>query len=515
MTTFMTAADAVSLIRDGDTVALLGNGGGVLEPATVHRAIEDAFLTTDHPRALTVYHSAGIGDRDAGGLSRFAHAGLVKRVVGGHWGWSPRMQALANAGAIEAYNLPQGVIVSQYREIAARRPGLITKTGLGTYVDPRLSGGKLNDATTDDLVSLIELNGEQWLHYPASPINVGIIRGTSADERGNISFEEEPCFLEALALAQAAHNSGGTVIAQVKYRAEHGALHPQAVQVPGYLVDAVVVEPGQWQTTQGPFDPALAGSLRRPVGEVTPLPLGHRKVVARRAAMLLEPGSIINLGFGMPDGVASVAAEEGTLAGVTMTIEQGLSGGMPAGGDIFGTAYNADVFLDAPAQFDFYSGRGLDLTCLGLAQADAHGNVNVSKFGPTIAGCGGFIDISQSAKTIVFCGTFTAGGLTTEIRDGELRILTEGRARKFPPQVEHVTFSGDQARALGQDVWYVTERAVFHLEDAGLTLVEIAPGIDLQTQVLDLMDFTPTLADELTLMDARIYRDAPMNLGRN
>ena len=515
MARFVTAGEAAALIRDGDAVALLGNGGGVREPKAVHKAIEESFLATGMPRQLTLYHSAGIGNRDDEGLSRFAHEDLTKRVVGGHWGWSPRMQQLANSGAIEAYNLPQGVIVSQYREIAAKRPGLITKTGLGTYVDPRLDGGKLNAVTTEDLVEVVTMGGEEWLHFLPGKLDVGIIRGTTADSRGNISFEQEPCYLEALAIAQAVHNSGGTVIAQVKFRAEPGTLHPQSVRVPGYLVDAVVVAPDQWQTSLDPYDPSLSGSLRKPMHAVEPMPLGQRKVVARRAAMVLQRGSVINLGFGMPDGVASVAAEEGLLDSVTMTIEQGLSGGVPAGGDIFGCSYNADVFLDAPSQFDFYSGHGLDLTCLGLAQADAHGNVNVSKFGTTIAGCGGFIDISQSAKTIVFCGTFTAGGLVTEVVDGRLVIVKEGRARKFLPDVEHVTFSGNQARATGQQVWYVTERAVFRLGDEGLVLTEIAPGIDLQTQVLDLMDFTPVIADDLALMDPRIYLDGPMGLGKD
>lgn len=506
MVSFLTGAEAVALIPDGATVALLGNGGGVLEPKTLYRCVEERFLGTGSPTGLTVYHCAGIGDKADEGLNRFAHEGLTRRVVGGHWGWSPRMQQLAIEGRIEAYNLPQGVIASQYRELAAKRPGLITKTGLGTFVDPRVDGGKLNHRTTEDLVEVVELGGEEWLHYLPKPVDVGLIRATTADERGNLTFEEEATYLEALAIAQAVHNNGGTVIAQVKYRAEAGALHPQLVRVPGYLVDVVVVEPGQWQTSQGPYDPALSGAHRKHLGRVEPMPLGQRKVIARRAARFVEPGSVINLGFGMPDGVASVAAEEGWLTTLTMTIEQGLSGGMPAGGDIFGVAYNADVFLDAPAQFDFYSGHGLDLTCLGLAQADQHGNVNVSKFGTTIAGCGGFIDISQSARTCVFCGTFTAGGLATEVGDGKLRIVTEGRARKFVPQVEHITFSGDFARTSGQAVWYVTERAVFRLGEQGLVLVEVAPGIDVERDVLALMDFVPQVSDDLTTMDERIFQ---------
>ncbi len=506
MVRFLSGAEAAALVGDGATVALLGNGGGVLEPKTLYRCVEERFLATGSPNGLTLYHCAGIGNKADEGLNRFAHEGMTKRVVGGHWGWSPRMQKLAIEGRIEAYNLPQGVIASQYRELAAKRPGLITKTGLGTFVDPRVDGGKLNDRTTEDLVEVVHIGGEEWLRYLPKPVDVGLIRATTADERGNLSFEEEATYLEALAIAQAVHNNGGTVIAQVKYAASGGSLHPQMVRVPGYLVDVVVVEPEQWQTSLAPYDPALSGAIRKPLAEVAAMALGPRKVIARRAARFVEPGSVINLGFGMPDGVAAVAAEEGWLPTLTMTIEQGLSGGMPAGGDIFGVAYNPEVFLDAPAQFDFYSGHGLDLTCLGLAQADRSGNVNVSRFGTTIAGAGGFIDISQSARTCVFCGTFTAGGLTVEVADGVMRIVTEGRNRKFVPQVEHITFSGDYARRSGQTVWYVTERAVFSLGERGLVLTEIAPGVDLERDVLALMDFAPDVADDLAVMDESLFR---------
>ena len=512
MVQFMSGPQAAELIQDGDTIAMLGNGGMTVEPRLVYRCIGERFEATGTPRDLTLIHSAGIGDRGNEGLSRFAQPGMTKRVIGGHWAWSPRMQAMATEGLIEAYNLPQGVICQQYREIAARRPGLITSTGLGTFVDPRNDGGKLNSATTEDLVRLIEIDEQTYLHYKPWRIDVGIVRGTTADTDGNITFTDEVAYLEAQAIAQAAHNCGGVVIAQVHYVAEAGTLNPQLVKVPGILVDVVVVDPDQWQTSQGPYDPALCGAQRRPATDFTPMPMGHRKVIARRAAREVEPGMVINLGYGIPDGVASVAHEEHLMGQITTTIEQGLIGGIPAQGDIFGAAYNAQAFVDAPSQFDFYSGRGLDLTCLGMAQADQFGNVNVSKFGTRIAGCGGFIDISQSAEVCVFCGTFTAGGLVTEIVDGQLVIVAEGRARKFVNRVEHVTFSGDQARVEGQQVWYVTERAVFVLGDNGLELVEIAPGIDLQTQVLDLMDFTPAISADLTLMDAAIFAETPMRL---
>lgn len=512
MVQFMSGPEAAELIQDGDTIAMLGNGGMTVEPRLVYRCIGERFANTGAPRGLTLIHSAGIGDRADEGLSRFAQDAMTKRVIGGHWAWSPRMQAMANQGRIEAYNLPQGVICQQYREIAAKRPGLITRTGLGTFVDPRIDGGKLNSAATEDLVSLIEVAGETYLHYKPWHIDVGIIKGSTADLDGNIVMTDEVAFLEAQAIAQAAHNCGGLVIAQVRNLAERGSLHPQLVRVPDILVDVVVVDPDQWQTSQGVHDPALCGAARRPMAAFEPMPLNQRKIIARRAARELEPGMVINLGFGIPDGVASVAHEEHLMDDITATIEQGLIGGIPAQGDIFGAAYNPQAFVDAPSQFDFYAGGGLDLTCLGMAQVDRHGNVNVSRFGATIAGCGGFIDISQSAEMAVFCGTFTAGGLQTEVVDGELSVVAEGRATKFVDEVEHITFSGRQAHLQGQTVLYVTERAVFRLTEDGPELIEVAPGIDLQTQVLDLMGFRPAISPELTTMDAGIFAEAPRGL---
>lgn len=508
----VSAKEASKLIKDGDTVAIIGNGGGVLEPKLMYKSIEERFFEEGSPRNLTLIHSAGIGDKDREGINRFAHEGMVKRVIGGHWGWSPKMQKMAIDDKIEAYNLPQGVIVSNYREIAAKRPGLITKIGLKTFVDPRVDGAKLNGVTKEDIVELIDIGGEEWLHYKTPKINVGIVRGTTADENGNITFEHEATMLEAVSLAQAAHNCGGKVICQVKYLAKAGTMDPRMVKIPGFYIDAVVVDEGQWQTSAGEFDPSLCGTTKKPTSSFAAMPLTHRKVIGRRASMIVDRGSVINLGFGMPDGVAAVAQEEGFADSLTMTIEQGLVGGVPAGGDIFGVAYNPDVLLDAPTQFDFYSGHGLDLTCLGLAQCDQYGNVNVSKFGTTISGCGGFIDISQTSKKCVFCGTFTAGGLKTEIRDGEIHILQEGRNRKFISNVEHVTFSGEYARETNQEVYYVTERAVFEMTSEGMVLVEIAPGIDLKTQILDQMDFEPIISDDLKLMDPRIFREEKMGI---
>lgn len=509
---FMTAQQAVQLVPDNASVAVSGNGGGIMEPNFLFEALEERFLTSGHPTGLTLTHSAGIGDKADGGISRFAHEGMTRRVVGGHWGWSPRMQALANENKIEAYNFPQGVVAMQYREVAAHRPGLLTKTGLKTFVDPRISGAKLNSCTKEDLVEVVKFNGEEWLHYKAYPFNIALIRGSYGDAEGNISMEQEPAYLEALQIAQAVHNCGGKVIVQVKYAAQTGSLDPKKVRIPGILVDAVVVCPEQVQTIEGEYDPALTGDLKIPEDSIAPMKLDQRKVVARRAAMEMRPGMIMNLGFGMPDGVAKVAAEEGISDWAKMTIEQGIVGGIPASGAIFGVAYNAEAMLDGPSQFDFYNGGGLDMTCLGLAQADQSGNVNVSKFGPTIAGAGGFIDISQTAKKCVFCGTFTAGGLKTEVKDGQLHILQEGRNKKFLKQVEHITFSGEFAKETHQPVLYVTERAVFEMTEQGLVLKEIAPGVDLQKDILDQMDFVPLMPEAPKRMDARIFEDKPMGL---
>ena len=509
---FMTAQQAVQLVPDNASVAVSGNGGGIMEPNFLFEALEERFLTSGHPTGLTLTHSAGIGDKADGGISRFAHEGMTRRVVGGHWGWSPRMQELANENKIEAYNFPQGVVAMQYREVAAHRPGLLTKTGLKTFVDPRISGAKLNSCTKEDLVEVVRFNGEEWLHYKAYPFNIALIRGSYGDAEGNISMEQEPAYLEALQIAQAVHNCGGKVIVQVKYAARTGSLDPKNVRIPGILVDAVVVCPEQVQTIEGEYDPALTGDLKIPEDSIAPMKLDQRKVVARRAAMEMRPGMIMNLGFGMPDGVAKVAAEEGISDWAKMTIEQGIVGGIPASGAIFGVAYNAEAMLDGPSQFDFYNGGGLDMTCLGLAQADQSGNVNVSKFGPTIAGAGGFIDISQTAKKCVFCGTFTAGGLKTEVKDGQLHILQEGRNKKFLKQVEHITFSGEFAKETHQPVLYVTERAVFEMTEQGLVLKEIAPGVDLQKDILDQMDFVPLMPEAPKQMDARIFEDKPMGL---
>ncbi len=502
-----TADQAAALVKDGDTIA---SGGfvGACHPEALSAAIERRFHKTGQPRDLTVAYAAGQGDGKTRGANHFAVPGLLKRVIGGHWGLAPALGKMAIEGQIEAYNFPQGVICQLFRDIAAGRPGCITHIGLNTFVDPDIDGGRLNSNTPEDMVERVELGGKTWLWYKAFPITIGLIRATGADPTGNIIMNREAIFGEALAIAQAVHNSGGIVIAQVSELLDQ-PIEPQQVIVPGILIDRIVVsEPHEHeQTFAEAYNWRYCASQpadEAPGGHLEPMELNERRIVCARACQEVPENAIANLGIGMPEGIARIAAEQGILSKFTLTVESGPIGGIPAGGMSFGASVHPEAVVGQPEQFDLYDGGGLDYAALGAAQIDARGNVNVSKFGTRVPGIGGFVNISQTAKLLVFCGSFTAGGLKVAVEGGELKIIQEGKARKFVQTVEQISYNADYAMQIGQQVLYVTERAVFTLTADGLELTEVAPGIDIQTQILDLMDFKPII-NSPTTMAAKLF----------
>lgn len=508
---FCTASEAVELIADGTTIIVDGSGGGVNEPGAILEAVEQRFLTTGAPRNVCVMHISGMGSGNGDGIDRFAHVGMVKRVVGGHWGWTQKMQEMAADNLIEAYCLPQGTLSHLLRVTAAHGPGVVSHIGLNTFVDPRIDGGRLNAAAVDDIVELVTLSGKEWIYTPVIPLDVAIIRGTTADEQGNITMEGEGLLAETLAAAQAVKNNGGIVLAQVRNRVPAGTLIADQVRVPGILIDAIVVDAHQRLSAGTDRDPYLEGRERLEGLTIPSMDFGVRKVIARRAATALRQGDIINLGFGMPDGVAAVLAEEGKATDVTFTVEQGHIGGIPAGGSDFGMARNAEASVTAGQQFDWYDGGGVDVAVLSFAEVDADGNVNVGRFGRRAPGVGGFINISQGSHRVVFVGTFVAGGKYGFGDDGSI-ALPEGGKSKFVEKVEQISFSGERAYAMGKPVLYVSERAVFELGPDGPVLIELAPGADLELDVIANMGFRPRIADTVKIMDPSLFRAAVLHL---
>jgi len=508
----ITADEAAHLIEDGDAILISGSGGGHAVPEALLAAVERRFLAERKPLGLTSVSVVGVGDRADLGASHLAHEGLLKRAVTSALVDSPGLVRLAAADKIEAYTLPQGVLSQLMRDMAAGRPGLLTKTGLHTFVDPRQQGARQSPRTPPAFVEVVNLVGEEWLFFKPVPVSVAFLRGTTADEDGNITMEEEAVLGEMLAMAQATRRAGGIVIVQVKRMARRGALPGKEVKIPGILVDFVVVDAEQRQTYATYYDPSYSGELRIPDGHIKSLPFGPRKVIVRRAAMELFPGAVCNLGAGVSTGLSTIAAEEGLLDAAILTNEQGLIGGAPIMGRDSGGGQNFAAMIEQPAQFDFYDGGGLDLAFLSFAEVDAEGNVNVSRFGDRIIGVGGFINISQNAKCVIFSGTLTAGDLDIAWEDGRTVIRKEGRHQKFVPQLEQICYSASMGRAWGQVALFVTERAVFRVGPRGLELIEIAPGLDPERDVISKMGFRPVVSNELKPMDPRIFRPNRMGL---
>lgn len=506
---FTSPGEAVARIPDGASIAIGGSGSGHAIPDALLAALGDRFRKTGSPKRITLLHAFGVGDQRTRGLQHVAEAGMYERVIGGHWSMAPDMAELARRNAFPAYCLPAGAMIQMFHCAAAGSPGWLTHVGLHTFVDPRLEGGRINEKATESLVELVERDGvegggKEWLYYPTIPITVSLIKAWKADPEGNLGMNEEAGWWHNLTLAQAARAAGGITLAVVRERCEPGGIHPRDVKVPGCFVDAIVVDPDAGQTFQTDFEPAYNGDARKPDDDFDPLEFSPRKVIARRAAQELEPGAVINVGFGVPDGVVAVAREQGIVNQIMTTIEHGQFGGVVALGLDFGAAWNPDAIVSTTEMFNFYQGRGVDQTFLGFLEIDRAGNVNVSQLGDRIVGVGGFIDISQKARKLAFCGTLSVRA-EVEIRDGKVRYLRHGKP-KLVEQVAQITFSGDYARRLGQEVLYVTEAAVFRLTDEGLRLEEIAPGVDIEADLIPQMGFRPAVSPDLRTMAAELFR---------
>lgn len=517
-TNFVTPQEAAAMVKDGDTICTIGMTL-ISASESILKALEARFLETGHPCDMTLLHSCGQSDRKDG-IQHFAHEGMIKRIVGSHWGLQPRWMDMIANNKVEAYCLPQGQIAQLYHSMACGLPGKMSKVGLGTFIDPRYEGGKMNERTKEleDIVDIIEYRGEEYMFYREVPIDVCVIRGTVCDEMGNLTTTEEAMKLEVLPAVMAAKRYGGKVIAQVKRVAQTGTINPKDVTVPGVFIDAVVVCDNPLedhrQTSSWYYDPSYCGQLRVPQGAIEPAPFNERKFIARRGAQEVYKGAVINLGTGIPnDMVGKVCNEEGVSDDIMITVESGIYGGVQAGGIDFGIGQNLYAMIGHHEQMDYYNGAGVDITYMGLGELDGEGNVNSTKMGPRCTGAGGFIDITQNAKKVVFLGTFTASGAKYEFKDGKLVIAQEGKIRKMVSNVAQISFNGQIARKKKQQVLVVTERAVFELREEGVVLTEIAPGIDLQTQVLDMMGFTPIVSPDLKIMDAALFnQDGPFGL---
>ena len=515
---FVNPQDIAEMIPDGATVCTVGMTL-VSASESILKAIENRFLETGHPCDLTVVHSCGQSNRDRG-VQHFAHEKMLKRIIGGHWGLQPRMMKLIAENKIEAYCIPQGQFAQLYRSMAGGEPGKITKVGLGTFVDPRQDGGKMNDRTKEqpDISDVVVIGGEEYMRYRPIPLDYCIIRGTYIDENGNLSTDEEAMCLEVLSAVLACKKFGGKVFAQAKYKVKPGTIHCKKVVVPGVFIDAAVIcdnpDEDHKQTHSFVFNPAYCGDIKVPVEAGERLPLTVRKFIGRRAMMELKQDDVLNVGTGIPnDVVGPIIEEEGVQDDVTITVESGMWGGVPLGGIDFGVAKNTFAMLRHDDQFDYYNGAGVDVTFMGAGELDADGNVNSTKLGPNPTGAGGFVDITTNAKHVVFCSTFTGKGLDVSFKDSKLVINQEGSIIKCVKKLQQISYNGTIARQKGQKMHYVTERAVFELRPEGLTLIEIAPGIDLQTQVLDLMEFKPLIAEDLKVMDAALFNeDGPYGL---
>ncbi len=507
---------AASLVKDGMTIGM-GGFVGFGTPEELIIALENRYVETGEPRDITVFHCAGIGDSKTRGMNHLGHEGLIKRLICGHVGLAPKVGQLCVENKIECFILPQGVNSQVLRATAGRKPGLITHVGLKTYADPRNEACKGNQAARDsgyEVVELVHVCGKDYMFYKSVPLDITFIRGTYADEAGNVTLSKEALISDQLEMAMAAHNSGGIVVCQVEKMVQKGTLAVKDIKIPGFLVDYVVEAKPEnhcQSFMDNEYHPEFVGDIYIPMGAIEPMPLNARKICGRRGAMMLKKGAVVNLGIGVPEAIAAVAGEEGISDQITLSIESGVLGGVPSGGLGIGSTVNPEAMFKQPDCFDFYDGGGLDMAFLGLAEVDEIGNVNVSKFGGRMVGPGGFINITQNAKTVGFCGTFTAGKMKCEIKDGKLNIIEDAPGIKFKKSVEQVTYSGEYGAESGQTVYYITERALFKLVPGGMELLEIAPGVDLQKHILDKMEFTPIMND-VKVMDEKIFTDVLMNL---